>query len=513
MKRSIVSLLVVSILAAPALAHGGRGGVGGFGGGGFSHASAGGGFHAPTFSRPSTAGFRSAAPHAAPAFGGHAAGFAGPGFAHPGAPGFAGRGFVNNRGFAGGPGFRGNYYGGWYHGNWAGNWGRPWGYWPVGWGGYWPGAGWGWGLGIGLGTGMMMGGMMAAGSPYNWGYYNYYNPYWGGSVAGASYINYSQPLVMAQPPAQTMVAGGAGPAAGYGYAGGVAPTAGYAGGPGASPQIGDFGREQFLAGDYQAALSQVNQALAANPKDPVLNEFRGLCLFALGQYADAAAADYAVLSVGPGWDWTTLSSFYPNVNVYTQQLRALEAYSQQHPTAADARFLLAYQYLREGYHEEAIAELRAVVQLQPRDELSAQMLRGLTTPANGTSGSQLAGGPAPAPEDFQGPQGVQAVQTGMATTPATPVVPGKLIGKWSASRDSSKFDLQLTEDHKFTWKFSTPDRQQTLTGTYTVADNYLILKGSDQNTLIGQVTPEGSNRFNFRMAGNNPADPGIDFSR
>ena len=134
----------------------------------------------------------------------------------------------------------------------------------------------------------------------------------------------------------------------------------------------------------------------------MLNEFRGLCLFALGQYAQAAAADYAVLSIGPGWDWTTLSSFYPNVNVYTQQLRALEAYSQQHPTAADARFLLAYQYLREGYNNEAIAELQAVVQLQPRDELSGQLLRGLTTPASAPGGSppggQYAGGPAPAPK-------------------------------------------------------------------------------------------------------------------
>jgi hypothetical protein len=31
-----------------------------------------------------------------------------------------------------------------------------------------------------------------------------------------------------------------------------------------------------------------------------------------------------VLSVGPGWDWTTLIGLYPSIDVYTTQLRALE---------------------------------------------------------------------------------------------------------------------------------------------------------------------------------------------
>ena len=65
------------------------------------------------------------------------------------------------------------------------------------------------------------------------------------------------------------------------------------------------------------------------PNDTVLHEFRGLVLFALGRYKEAAAADYAVLSAGPGWDWTTLSGLYPNVEVYTEQLRALEQYQNR----------------------------------------------------------------------------------------------------------------------------------------------------------------------------------------
>ena len=41
------------------------------------------------------------------------------------------------------------------------------------------------------------------------------------------------------------------------------------------------------------------------PNDASLHEFRALVLFALGQYEQAAATLYAVLSNGPGWDWTT----------------------------------------------------------------------------------------------------------------------------------------------------------------------------------------------------------------
>ena len=52
----------------------------------------------------------------------------------------------------------------------------------------------------------------------------------------------------------------------------------------------------------------------------VANCLSASLLFALQKYPESAAAIYAVLSAGPGWDWTTMSGLYPNVNVYTQQL-------------------------------------------------------------------------------------------------------------------------------------------------------------------------------------------------
>ena len=91
-------------------------------------------------------------------------------------------------------------------------------------------------------------------------------------------------------------------------------------------QLLDASRAAFTKGDYQEAMRLVNQAIAKKPNDPVPHEFRALILFATRQYGPAAAAIYAVLSVGPGWDSPTLYSFYPDPNVYTAQLRALEQY-------------------------------------------------------------------------------------------------------------------------------------------------------------------------------------------
>jgi len=140
----------------------------------------------------------------------------------------------------------------------------------------------------------------------------------------------------------------------------------------------DEARLAFKAGKYDDALEKVNSAIQDLPGDPVLHEFRSLVLFAQQNYTDAAGTIYAVLAAGPGWDWDTLKTLYPNEETYTNQLRALEEFSNAHPDAADARFLLAYHYLTLGYTDEAKAELEVVSQLQPKDELSPQLVKLLS---------------------------------------------------------------------------------------------------------------------------------------
>jgi tetratricopeptide (TPR) repeat protein len=322
-------------------------------------------------------------------------------------------------------------------------------------------------LGVGIGS------VAAFGSPWGWGYYNYYNPYWAGPVGGVTYINYSQPIVT-PPPAQ-----------------GPAP------GPTSSNEenalaIFETARAFFKRGDYSLALTQANRAVALLPNDSLMHEFRALCLFAMQDYRPAAAALYAVLSVGPGWDMATVSGLYGSPNVYAGQLRTLENYRAAHPQAAEAHFLLAYHYMLGGHNDQAAAELRAVVELEPKDQLAAQLLKGLTSPP----AEQAASLPAPAP------------------LPSVPVDAESVVGNWRATRpDGSKFALNLTADHKFSWQFDQEDKQQQLSGTYTLADNYLILSAADQNALVGQVAMEPGDKLKFKLAGGSPSDPGLTFTR
>jgi tetratricopeptide (TPR) repeat protein len=143
----------------------------------------------------------------------------------------------------------------------------------------------------------------------------------------------------------------------------------------------DAARASFRAGEYSDAQEQTDSAMRVMPNDRVMHEFRALVLFARGDYGDAAAAIYAVLAAGPGWNWDTIGALYPDTETYTTHVQALANYVNNHSDRADARFLLAYHYTSLGYGPEAAAEFERVIQLQPKDRLSAQLLLALQQPA------------------------------------------------------------------------------------------------------------------------------------
>ena len=93
----------------------------------------------------------------------------------------------------------------------------------------------------------------------------------------------------------------------------------------------DQARLAFLEGQYDGALKLVDAAVTQMPRDAVLHEFRSLVLFALQRYAESAATIHPVLDVGPGWDWKTLSSLYPSIDVYTKQLRLWKPHATRIP--------------------------------------------------------------------------------------------------------------------------------------------------------------------------------------
>jgi tetratricopeptide (TPR) repeat protein len=137
-------------------------------------------------------------------------------------------------------------------------------------------------------------------------------------------------------------------------------------------------RQAFKPEDYERARKEIEQAIELLPKDATLHEFRALVLFAQGKYRDAAAGIYAVLAVGPGWNWQTMSSLYANPDTYTKQLRALETYVRSNAQASDGHFLLAYHYLVIGSVPDAITQLKDFQKLVPTDQLAPELIKAFT---------------------------------------------------------------------------------------------------------------------------------------
>jgi tetratricopeptide (TPR) repeat protein len=148
-------------------------------------------------------------------------------------------------------------------------------------------------------------------------------------------------------------------------------------------------RSYFMDGKYVEATAEAERALKLLPGDRTIHEFRALCLFARKKYPEAAAALYAVLAAGPGWDWKTMSALYPDNDTYTAQLRDLEQYVKDRPKDAQGRFLLGYHYTVLDERDAAAEQFRLAAQLQPKDKLSAQLADALTAkPPADSSGTE-----------------------------------------------------------------------------------------------------------------------------
>jgi tetratricopeptide (TPR) repeat protein len=375
------------------------------------------------------------------------------------------------------------YHQGWAHGYWNGHYPGYWGGYPGYWG--WGTGGLGWGLGLGLGYGLsswLWGPML-----YNWGYSPYYNPYYGGYgntlVAQQPIVyDYSQPIDgQSEPPAENVA----------NQANATFQTA----------------RDAFRNGDYPQTLNLVDQALRQTPNDPTLHEFRALALFALKRYDEAAAVLYSVLSIGPGWDWTTMIGLYGDPEAYTQQLRALEDYCRQNPQSPAARFVLAYHYLTEGYADEAMSQLKQVAMLQPKDRLAAQLLQQLESASKqasaGTETAQNQAAPAPASPG----ESLGTVVAGKE---------GKLDRSWSAQpAPDTAITLSFPETGRFAWSVSRQSKEQRFTGKDTYENGILTLvqDQNNNNVMVGHVRWIDEDHFNFKVLGGGPDDPGLTFSK
>jgi tetratricopeptide (TPR) repeat protein len=359
-------------------------------------------------------------------------------------------------------------HGDWYHDCWHGDW--------------YPGAGWGYmwdNYPVAAAFGLTSWGVNRL--AYGWGYYPYENPY----VTASAGYDYSQPLVV------------------YADSGGAAaaPDAGTAAPPSEAPQPSDEGmaalaqaREAFRQGQYDQALADLDTTLKTMPNDAAVHEFRSLVLFALKKYPESAAAIYAVLSAGPGWDWTTMSGLYGNPDDYTNQLRALEDFSKANPRSPDAHFLLGYHYLTTGFAQNASQEFKLAEQLLPNDRLVKQLV-GMTTPPDARSSTP----PPPAAEQTVPPEKMLTAE--------------KLTGEWKAASEGANFELDLKQDGTFVWTFARGSEKQSVNGVFAVDQNNLALEPATGGTMLAEVDFANPGQFQFKMIGGDANDPGLQFKK
>ena len=357
-------------------------------------------------------------------------------------------------------------YGDWYHGGW------------------YPGAGWGYmwdNYPVAAAVGLTAWGVNRIG--YGWGYSDYSNPYY--SDGGSYGYDYSQPLVVYSDNSN-LSATDVVPAA-------IAETSTLESPP-TDEGLAAFeeARTAFRGGDYATALTKVDTTLKTMPRDTVVHEFRGLVLFALQKYPDSAAATYAILAAGPGWDWTTMISLYGEAETYTKQLRALEAFAKANPQSADAHFLLGYHYQTCNHAENAAKQFKQAQALLPDDKLLKQLVAMTATPETPT-------GTPPAPA---------------AVPPEKVLKSEQLVGTWKATSRGATFVLELGKDGSFTWTYSQGKNKQSVKGVFAVDQNNLALETNDgAGTMLATVDFTNPAQFKFKMIGDDPKEPGLEFKK
>ncbi|MAT13726.1 MAG: hypothetical protein CMJ46_00465 [Planctomyces sp.] len=373
---------------------------------------------------------------------------------------------INNFGYWGPSGYWG-HSGAWGHGGFygpVGHWSRPWG-WYNGFCPTWGHCRWDY-LWNRYPAAMAVGATMWGINAVNWmfGVGDYYNPYYTQPV----YVQ-NQPVAVYDQPIIGNLSDDA-----------TASDDSTSASTDPLTDTFDQARQAFYDGDYDNALSLTNQALAKAPRDAAINEFRSLCLFALGQYQDSAATIHAVLAAGPGWDWTTLISMYQDPATYTQHLQRLEDITKASSPDASSFFLLGYHYLTAGHQDEALTCWQKVVSLNPDDKLAAQFVQ-MYSPAPDSSSTA----PTSPPENME--------------QPAYPL--DQLEGTWTTSNDNGEYTLKLNTDDSFNWTYSKDGQSQDSSGAFIVRGNNLVMQPDAGGTLISTINLKNVNTLEFTPIG------------
>ena len=255
----------------------------------------------------------------------------------------------------------------------------------------------------------------------------------------------------------------------------------------------DQARDAFKAGDYAKALQLDQQALAQTPNDTEPARVPRSGVLCSGQVRPGRRA---ALRGALGRTRLGLDDLERDVSRRRDLHRpapSLEASVRANPESAHARFVLAYQYLGQGHVENAVAQLKEVVKLQPARHALGAAHRHTTSP----------------PAAAQPPPAEPA-------TNGAPAFEGKLAGNWVATPvKDAKISLVIKDDGKFNWDASAPGKPPTaIAGASTFADGVLTLAAREARTArwperwpgrMPTISPS-------ELVGAPPGDPGLKFA-
>lgn len=256
----------------------------------------------------------------------------------------------------------------------------------------------------------------------------------------------------------------------------------------------DKATADFKAGNYKAALSGVEKAIASFPKDVVMHEFKALCLFALRDYQQSSAVMHSLLASGPGWDWTTMSSLYPDIDIYKGQLQSLVDKTTANPNDAALVFLLGYHQMTAGDTEAARGTIRKVRSLLPKDPVVDNLYR--------VSGA--------AAEDEK-----DGEKKREETDEKGPDIRLDIMGEWKAARpDGGTIGLDVRKDGRFSWEVTEKSgKKDAFEGTFTLEGPLLVLERASGGALMGRVMAVSEKEFAFKVVGGPADDPGLVFRK
>jgi len=163
--------------------------------------------------------------------------------------------------------------------------------------------------------------------------------------------------------------------------------------------------------------------------------------------------------------------------------------------------------------DAAVAQLKQVVALNPKDTLSANLLSQLQPPAPIAPGAGAAPAGAPA---VQPPAGPASQPPAGPAAPLNTTMPegASLSGTWTAHpSDDTTVTLTMQPGGSFTWKVNAKGQPREFAGSSSFGAGVLTLVPDKMPPLVGRLSWADPDHMTFRVVGEGPESPGLSFAK